>query len=1849
MGIKSKGQLNVNKVNAKGKDSDLDSKGNTTDDGKSTDSRATATAAELLVASDTPPTNAAKDGNDTSANNAPVSEENDSESTTTAEKTATGEDGVVAGEEENDGGSYVPELMAYGATGAVAAGFDTATPTVPGNDLSAVGEKAPLGSLVNNAPTIGTSSASVSEEGLTGGIKDALGTLDTTDASVVKGTIPIADIDGDSLSLTLQAPTITLTSGGDPVIWSGSGTNTLIATVGAEEVAKLTIDNYGNYTFTLLNPVDHPEVGAEDVLTLDFGVRVSDGDLFATNTLRISIEDDSPTISADQAGLPELTVDETDLNTPATTSDFTGKFSVDFGADRAGSIQYSLILNGGGDEGINSGLYAIDSEATGGKGSEILLSIGEDGVIKGSADGQTYFTISVDSATGEVTFNQTQAIWHNDTADADDAAVLNLDGNTLLLQAVVTDADGDTASETIDLSSDVFVIKDDGPTISVDQTGLPELTVDETDLNTPATTTSDFSGTFSADFGADGEGSIQYNLVLDGSGEGDEGISSGLYALDSAAAEGKGSQILLSIGEDGVIKGSADGQMYFTISVDSATGEVTFNQTQAIWHGDTSDADDESVLNLDGNTLLLQAVVTDADGDTVSKTIDLSSNVFVIKDDGPTISADQAGLPELTVDETDLNTPATTSDFSGKFSVDFGADGAGSIQYNLVLDGSGEGDEGIDSGLYALDSGAADGKGSEILLSIGEDGVIKGSADGQTYFTISVDSATGEVTFNQTQAIWHGDTSDADDAAVLNLDGNTLLLQAVVTDADGDTASETIDLSSDVFVIKDDGPTISADQTGLPELTVDETDLNTPATTTSDFSGTFSADFGADGEGSIQYNLLLNGSEEGDEVINSGLYAIDSEATEGRGSEILLSIDDGVIKGSADGQMYFTISVDSATGEVTFNQTQAIWHSNASDADDESVLNLDGNTLLLQAVVTDADGDTASKTIDLSSNVFVIKDDGPTIIADQTGLPELIVDETNFSTDAVGDFSGYFESHFGADGEGNEGIVGYELGIKEGEAGVDSGITDTATGDPVLLYLEDGEVVGRVGSEEGDIVFTVSVDSEGKVTLDQQRAVVHSDSTDSNDAVTLAAEDLITLTGTITDADGDSSSAILNIGSSLSFEDDGPTIIADQTGLPELIVDETNFSTDAVGDFSGYFESHFGADGEGNEGIVSYELGIKEGEAGVDSGITDTATGDPVLLYLEDDEVVGRVGSEEGDIVFTVSVDSEGKVTLDQQRAVVHSDPEDSNDTVTLAAEDLITLTGTITDADGDSSSATLNIGGSLSFEDDGPNAIDVIQTSDVSTVFNANIMISLDVSGSMGDPSGIGGLTRLEAAKQAIINMLSEYDDKATSSGGEVKVNLTTFSSNASQNSPGWIDVDNAILLLSSVNANGWTNYDAALSELKDSFDPKEYKSNGPVTEPGTQNVSYFLSDGEPNRPNNSAGINSAEEAAWKQFLMDNNVVSYAIGMGTGLNGNQNELKPIAYNGLTQQNDDHNLVKIVTDFNQLDDILLSTVPQVIPVAGSLVGIDGAGFGADGGYLQSIIVDGVTYAFDGSGTITTDADGDVWSWNSGTDVLQVTTEQNGILQMNMVTGEYVYTPPESSTDMSPESIGFQFVDGDGDVSNQATLQILVNNDSTVEGSDANEVIMGGDDGYTLLGEGGHDVLIGGSGEDTLVGGSGDDELIGGAGDDTLVGGTGSDTFTWRDGDQGTVASPTTDVVEDFQLGEIEGSDGGKDVIRLDGLLQGLGDEDTTDAAVLSNYLSFQVSGDGDDGKTIISVDTDGRDSPGGAFQPQLQIELEGVGVDDWTALGVDPTDAGTTTQDFVQTLLASEQLRVEKT
>ncbi|WP_210245161.1 SwmB domain-containing protein, partial [Methylobacterium sp. WL9] len=68
---------------------------------------------------------------------------------------------------------------------------------------------------------------------------------------------------------------------------------------------------------------------------------------------------------------------------------------------------------------------------------------------------------------------------------------------------------------------------------------------------------------------------------------------------------------------------------------------------------------------------------------------------------------------------------------------------------------------------------------------------------------------------------------------------------------------------------------------------------------------------------------------------------------------------------------------------------------------------------------------------------------------------------------------------------------------------------------------------------------------------------------------------------------------------------------------------------------------------------------------------------------------------------------------------------------------------------------------------------------------------------------------------------------------------------------------------------------------------------------------------------------------------------------------------------------------------------------------------------------------------------------------------------------------------------------------------------------TINGTEADNVIVGGAGNDTLRGNGGNDTINGAAGNDYISGGAGNDLLIGGAGTDTVYGGAGADRYVFQ--------------------------------------------------------------------------------------------------------------------------------------
>nr|WP_279451062.1 retention module-containing protein [Aeromonas hydrophila] len=1247
------------------------------------------------------------------------------------------------------------------------------------------------------------------------------GELTLNEASLAGGSNPNAAAVTQSGTFTFSAAdgVQSLTLGGVALVTNGQAVTAFPQTITSPLGNQLIVTGISynpvtgtgsvNYSYTLGGSETHTQPANDNSLSESFSVVLVDTDGDNTSgSLDVVILDDVPsvTLTTNSEGLGSVSVDESLVSLGGVGSDgvasatlsaatVQAQFNPAFGADGAGSIGYSLALTGSN---VVSGLYAVDPAAANGQGAAIVLNqVGN--VITGSAGGVDYFTLTINPSSGEVTLALLDNVWHGDTTNADDSVALTLGQGVLTLVQTVTDADGDSASAAVDLgASGVFRFEDDGPRagLAVEAPSLGA-SVDESLVSlggagsdgvaSATLSAANVQAQFNPAFGADGAGSIGYSLALTGSN-----VVSGLYAVDPAAANGQGAAIVLNqVGN--VITGSAGGVDYFTLTINPSSGEVTLALLDNVWHGDTTNADDSVALTLGQGVLTLVQTVTDADGDSASAAVDLgASGVFRFEDDGP-----RAGLaveaPSLgaTVDEslvslggagTDGVASATLSaaNVQAQFNPAFGADGAGSIGYSLALTGSN-----VVSGLYAVDPAAANGQGAAIVLNqVGN--VITGSAGGVDYFTLTINPSTGEVTLALLDNVWHGDTTNADDSVALTLGQGVLTLVQTVTDADGDSASAAVDLgASGVFRFEDDGPraglAVEAPSLGA---TVDEslvslggagTDGVASATlSAANVQAQFNPAFGADGAGSIGYSLALTGSN-----VVSGLYAVDPAAANGQGAAIVLNQVGNVITGSAGGVDYFTLTINPSSGEVTLALLDNVWHGDTTNADDSVALTLGQGVLTLVQTVTDADGDSASAAVDLgASGVFRFEDDGPRAgLAVEAPSLGASVDESLVSLGGAGsdgvasatlsaaNVQAQFNPAFGADGAGS---IGYSLALTG--SNVVSGLyavdPAAANGQGAAIVLNQ---VGNVitGSAGGVDYFTLTINpSSGEVTLALLDNVWHGDTTNADDSVALTlGQGVLTLVQTVTDADGDSASAAVDLGASgvFRFEDDGPraglAVEAPSLGatVDESLVSLGGAGTDGVAsatlsaaNVQAQFNPAFGADGAGS---IGYSLALTG--SNVVSGLyavdPAAANGQGAAIVLNQ---VGNVitGSAGGVDYFTLTINpSTGEVTLALLDNVWHGDTTNADDSVALTlGQGVLTLVQTVTDADGDSASAAVDLGASgvFRFEDDGPRAGLAVEAPSLGATVDESL-VSLGGAGT----DGVASATLSAANVQAQFN----------------------------------------------------------------------------------------------------------------------------------------------------------------------------------------------------------------------------------------------------------------------------------------------------------------------------------------------------------------------------------------------------------------------------------------------------------------------------------------------------------------
>ncbi|TGT67591.1 hypothetical protein EN802_28950, partial [bacterium M00.F.Ca.ET.159.01.1.1] len=390
------------------------------------------------------------------------------------------------------------------------------------------------------------------------------------------------------------------------------------------------------------------------------------------------------------------------------------------------------------------------------------------------------------------------------------------------------------------------------------------------------------------------------------------------------------------------------------------------------------------------------------------------------------------------------------------------------------------------------------------------------------------------------------------------------------------------------------------------------------------------------------------------------------------------------------------------TGAVTSNGVMTVTGAHGvltvfanGDYSYQATPNAPTGTDVFHYTITDGDGDTspATLTIDVTGSQPLVK---PEVAA----VNEAGIDTTPPAGDlGPGTVDG---SHAG---DGTETTKG-QLIFSDPDGATVTGVQAGDVG---------SDVSGNVGTNINGTYGILHVNADGTYTytLTSPEANVPA----GNDGANVQpGQDVFTFT--VTDSFGNTSTSTISI----NITDDVPSISNAVAGS-SVTLDETNNGPTTDGVLNPAImtatsaaaivtlTSNYGADGAGT---TTYALSVTNAASGL-----ATAQGDHAITLVQVGATVQGQYTDAGGThtAFTVSVAADGKMTVVQNVALEHlvdgSTAAAYNDALNLAGK--IAVTATVTDADGDTASTgAIDVGGAVTFLDDGPSISNAVVGSSV-------------------------------------------------------------------------------------------------------------------------------------------------------------------------------------------------------------------------------------------------------------------------------------------------------------------------------------------------------------------------------------------------------------------------------------------------------------------------------------------------------------------------------------------------------
>ncbi|MFB2566926.1 beta strand repeat-containing protein [Rhizobium sp. IMFF44] len=1091
-----------------------------------------------------------------------------------------------------------------------------------------------------------------------------------------------------------------------------------------QTVATLTINADGSYTFSTGAPLAHPtSQDAEESLSLTFNFTVTDGDGDkATGSLTVGVKDDVPIAHAVDNTASPLNddaqaggnLDANDANAHSVSGAAGALFSA--GADGFASVSIdqsslpalkTIYVDANG--------FAQQEDVTWGKPT---ISGGATTWIASSANHDTVATLTI-NADGSYTFNTSAPLVHPTSGTTEEDLPLTF-------TFTVTDGDNDTSTGSLTLH-----ITDDVPLANSVTVTSVTLNDDALKGGNPDTvgvidtdTVSGASGTLFTG-GADSVHQVtlgtttDFSAIYTGKG-GFAHVESVVWGNPTTAAGGE--TIWIATGKD-------SGQTVATLTI-GTDGSYSFTLSAPVAHGASQTAENTQDLTFN-------FTVTDGDSDTASGALTVT-----VKDDAPIAYRVDATSMPLNDDaqahgnpdggSADVNT--INGDAGALFSA--GADGVKSVSMDSLP---------TLKAIY-LDSHGIGHQESVTWASSSANGVTTWTATGaSSHATVAVLTigSDGSYSFTADAPLVHSTSSTTEDSLTLNF-GFT------VTDGDGDAAKGSL-----AIAITDDVPVASGTTVAAR---ADEGDIhnllshgNSPLDGTHDGSSSQPALLGLGFAATVSGSLASTVSFGADGAAVGGGFSFTANATStltalhltSGGEALSYAVVNNVIIGYVDNDHHsgynplldrpvLSLSL-SSNGNFTFQQYDQLDNVAGPDNDLRSG-NGSISAIDFGSVIQATDGDGDSVTLAGALKVTIV-DDTPRVDLALTG--SITIDESGSGdNDVSASFS--VKSLFAGITGGNDphmstvyaqhNVVSPSVSMGADDASgatssltlhidnADSGLTTTAGQAITLLQLADGTVVGKI--DDGEIAFAIRLDNNGKVSIAQYMSLANPNTSKSDG-------DMVDLTGKLsavlsaTDSDGDTVAKSVSIGSSIRFDDDGPSIggavSAKTLAEHDLVTNSGSLSPSGVSTGAVALNFAFGADGPAAHAVTfvahsngSYFTASYGSNQTLDA--TKLSSGGHALSYSVSSDgmtLIAYTGSNAADQsswVFKVALSQDSGHATGAYDFTLYKSLDDVNDQTNLSD---IKLTFQVAGHDGDGDTTTGTQSFSVDVIDDVPTLAD--------------------------------------------------------------------------------------------------------------------------------------------------------------------------------------------------------------------------------------------------------------------------------------------------------------------------------------------------------------------------------------------------------------------------------------------------------------------------------------------------------------------------------------------------------------